>query len=474
MSITDNDGDLLAMARGLASNDYSSLGLVEHYLRRITRLDGKLNSYTNVMTERALAEARRADLSRSQGRVLGPLHGIPFAVKDVYDAEGEATTAGSPAFKNRVATRDATAVARLRGAGAILLGKLATHELTHGGVDLGLPWPPARNPWNLDYDPGGSSSGPGVAVASGLCAFALGTDTGGSIRKPAGMCGISGLKPTFGRVSRFGVMLNAASLDHCGPMARSASDCGVVLQAIAGRDTLDSVSASESVPDYIASVGKGIGGLRIGVVTHFWTEDLACLPAVREAMGQAIETLKQIGAKVSDLRLKSIAEYTEPKMTIQRFELFAAYGGDIRSRRAQFGPKMRNRMDDYARITEGAYRAAKQRQAELTAEMLRSMAGTDVLITAGPGPAELLADVAARIRAPAGDLTLPFNLTGFPAAVTCIGFTENDLPLSMQVVGRPFDEATVLQVANAYERATRWHLRHPFAEQKKNYEAASV
>ncbi len=474
MSITDSNGDLLAMARGLASNDYSSLDLVQHYLQRIARLDDKLHSYTNVMTERALSEARRADFSRLQGHTLGPLHGIPFGAKDVYDVEGEATTAGSPAFKNRVATRDATAIARLRGAGAILLGKLATHELTHGGVDFGLPWPPARNPWNLDYDPGGSSSGAGVAVASGLCAFALGTDTGGSIRKPAAMCGISGLKPTFGRVSRYGVMLNAASLDHCGPMARTASGCAVVLQAIAGRDTLDSVSAPASVPDYMASIGKGIDGLRIGVVSHFWTEDLPSLPPVREGMGQAIEMLKRIGAKVTDVRLKSIAEYTETKLTIQRFELFALYGQDIRSRRAEFGPKMRNRMDDYALITKEAYLAAKQRQAELTAEMLRSMADIDVLITAGPGPAEPLANVAARSGAPAGDLTLPFNLTGFPAAVTCIGFTEHDLPLSLQVVGKPFAEGTVLRVADAYERATRWHLRHPNVEQKKNYEAASV
>jgi len=337
-----------------------------------------------------------------------------------------------------------------------------------------LPWPPARNPWNLEYDPGGSSSGAGVAVASRLCAFALGTDTGGSIRKPAAMCGISGLKPTFGRVSRYGVILNAASLDHCGPMARTASDCAIVLQAIAGTDTRDSASASASVPDYIASIGKNIDGLRIGVVSHFWTEDLPSLPAVREGMGQAVETLRRIGAKVNDVRLKSIAEYTETKLTIQRFELFAAYGEDIRSRRAEFGPKIRNRMDDYALITQKAYRAAKQRQVELTADMLRSMADIDVLVTAGPGPAEPIAHVAARSGPSGGDLTLPFNLTGFPAAVTCIGFTEHDLPLSMQVVGRPFDEANVLRVADAYERATSWHRRHPNVEQKKNYEAASV
>ncbi|MGH6738927.1 MAG: amidase [Bradyrhizobium sp.] len=462
MRIVEGNDGLLTIASGLAHKDYSSVDLTLGYLEQIGRLDGNLHSFINVMADRALSDARLADQERAAGQLRGPLHGIPFAVKDVYDVQGVATTCGSPAFKNNVAKRDATAIARLRKGGAVLLGKLATHELTHGGVDFGLPWPPARNPWNLDYDPGGSSSGPGAAVAAGLCAFALGTDTGGSIRKPAGMCGVTGLKPTFGRVSRHGVMLNARSLDHCGPMAHTAADCAIVLQAIAGQDPLDSVSACENVPNYATAIGCDIRGTRVGVVSSFWLEDLPASATVRAGMLAAVQALKQLGAEVSEVKLRPISEYNATKLTIQRSELFAAYGRDLESRREQFGPNIRNRMDDYGLITAADYHTAKLHQSELTADMLRAMADVDVLVTAGPGPAALLADAAVRARgAASADLAMPFNLTGFPAIATCIGFADGDLPFSMQVIGRPFDELAVLRVADAYERATPWHLRRP-------------
>jgi len=462
MPILDSNDSLVTIASRLAHKDYSSVDLTSGYLERIERLDGNLHSFNNVMADRALSDARLADQERAVGQLRGPLHGIPFAVKDVYDVQGAVTTCGSPAFKNNVAKGDATAIARLRKGGAVLLGKLATHELTHGGVDFGLPWPPACNPWNLKYDPGGSSSGPGAAVAAGLCAFALGTDTGGSIRKPAGMCGITGLKPTFGRVSRHGVMLNAHSLDHCGPMAHTAADCAIILQAIAGQDSFDSVCATESVPDYATAIGNDIRGTRVGVVSSFWLEDLPASATVCAGMHEAVQTLKQLGAEVREVKLRPIAEYMATKLTIQRSELFAAYGRDIQSRREQFGPNIRNRMDGYDLITAADYHAAKLHQSELTADMLHAMADVDVLVTAGPGPAVLLADAAVRARAaPSADLALPFNLTGFPAIATCIGFTDGDLPFSMQIIGRPFDEFAVLSVADAYERATPWHLRRP-------------
>jgi aspartyl-tRNA(Asn)/glutamyl-tRNA(Gln) amidotransferase subunit A len=473
MPVTEPTDDLISIASRLARKDYSAVDLTRHYLGQIERLDGKLHSFIHLMADRALSEARDADDERAAGRSRSLLHGIPFAVKDVFDVQGVATTGGSPAFRDNVASHDSTAVARLRSAGAILLGKLATHELTHGGVDFGLPWPPACNPWNLDYDTGGSSSGPGAAVGAGLCAFALGTDTGGSIRKPAGLCGIAGLKPTFGRVSRFGVMLNAPSLDHCGPMARTARDCAIVLQAIAGQDLSDASSSFEPVPDYSASVGKDIRGLRVGVVSHFWTEDLPAGPDMCEGMQTAIEILKQLGAKVCDVRLRPISEFNEAKLNIQRPELFIAYGNYIRSRPQQFGPKLRHRMDNYERITAVDYLAAKQRQRELTTDMLRTMVDVDVLVTAGPGPASKLEDVAARSNLNVADLTLPFSLTGFPVMVTCIGFNKGGLPFSMQIVGKPFDECAVLRVADAYERATPFNLRRPKIY-AGTYEAAVV
>jgi aspartyl-tRNA(Asn)/glutamyl-tRNA(Gln) amidotransferase subunit A len=461
MSIVPRNDDLGTIAARLAREEYSSVELTRGYLDEVERIDGTLGSYVSIMAERALSDACVADEERAAGRLRGPLHGIPFAVKDVYDVQGVLTTGGSPAFRGNVAKRDATVVARLRQAGAVLLGKLATHELTHGGVDLGLPWPPARNPWHLDHDPGGSSSGPGVAVAAGLCAFAMGTDTGGSIRKPAGMCGITGLKPTFGRISRHAVMLNAASLDHCGPMARSAADCAIVLQAIAGHDPLDAASAAEPVPNYAAAIGQAIRGLRVGVVSN-WTEDLQVPKVVRDGLEDAVAVLRQLGASVGGIKLRPVGEYTAAKLTIQRSELFAAYGLDIRDRRQEFGPNIRNRMDDYESITPDEYRAAKLRQRELSTDMLDAMANIDVLVTAGPGPAPLLADAAVRARSkPGSDLTLAFNLTGVPALATCIGFSDGGLPFCMQVVGHPFDEETVFRVADAYERATVWQHRRP-------------
>jgi aspartyl-tRNA(Asn)/glutamyl-tRNA(Gln) amidotransferase subunit A len=461
MAVPEVKSGVSGVAKLLADKKISSTELTEHYLERIGRLDGELHSFIHVMAESALSAAKLADAERSAGGPVGPLHGVPFAVKDVYDAAGVVTTGGSAAFKDKMASRDSTAIARLRGAGAILLGKLGTHELTHGGVDFELPWSPARNPWNINYDPGGSSSGSGAAVAADLCAFALGTDTGGSIRKPAGMCGIAGLKPTFGRVSRFGVMLNAASMDHCGPMAHTAADCAMVLQAIAGHDPLDAASSAVPVPNYSAAIGKDIRDMRIGVVSHFWTEDLPAGPDMREGMQAVVETLKQLGAGISDVRLKPVAEFNEAKLNIQRPELFFAYGRDIRSRPQQFGPNLRHRMENYEQITAVDYLAARKRQSELTADMLHAMADFDVLVTAGPGPASKLDDVAARTNLNVADLTLPFSLTGFPVMATCIGFTRGDLPFSMQIVGKPFDESAVLRVADAYERATAWHLRRP-------------
>jgi aspartyl-tRNA(Asn)/glutamyl-tRNA(Gln) amidotransferase subunit A len=461
MSRSTLDNTVPAVARLLAERQISAAELVDHYLDRISQVDGALHSYVEVLGDEARAAAKRADETRMAGRATSPLHGVPFAVKDVFDAKGVATTAGSASLKDNIAKRDSTAVARLREAGAILLGKLATHELTHGGVDFDTPWPPARNPWNLEYDPGGSSSGPGAAVAAGLCTFALGTDTGGSIRKPAGNCGIAGLKPTYGRVSRYGVMLNAPSLDHCGPIARTAAGCAPVLQAIAGRDPLDPESSLEPLANYGEAIGKDIRGVRVGSVAHFWRDDLPIAKDVMLGMESALATLAELGADVRDVKLKPIAEFNEIKLNIQRPELFHNYGEAIRSAPEQFGPRLRNRMNGYETIPAVEYLKARERQRELAADMLTSMSDFDVLVTAGPGPAAKIRDVAARSNLNIADLTLPFSLTGFPVIAICIGFTPEGLPFSMQIVGKPFDELSVLRVADAYERATPWHRRVP-------------
>jgi aspartyl-tRNA(Asn)/glutamyl-tRNA(Gln) amidotransferase subunit A len=457
----ESTGTIAAAAAMLARKQISVSDLIGFYLDRIERLDHKLHAFVAVTRQRALDAARAADAEIRERGPRGPLHGIPFAVKDVYDVAGLSTTAGSKAFLNNVAISNATAVSRLEDAGAILLGKLATHELTHGGVDAGLPWPPVRNPWNTDHDSGGSSSGAGAAVAAGLCCFALGTDTGGSIRKPAGLCGIAGLKPTFGRVSRKGVMLNASSLDHCGPLAWTARDCALVLQTIAGVDELDPDTHHQPDPAFLERLDRSIEGFRIGVASHFWESDLAVDPQVIEALKEALGVFKSLGARIEDIRLASLAEYNAPKVTIQRAEIFATYGDELRRRPEDFGPRLRSRMVDYDKISAVDYVKAQRRRVELTAQMKKAMSGFDVLVTAGPGPAPRLDHVLGQSRAEGVDLTLAFNMTGFPAISICDGFTRQGLPLAMQIVGKPFEEARLLQIAHCYENATPWRASRP-------------
>ena len=325
----DDVGTIVTAGKLLSHGQISAVELTQFFLDRIQKFDARLHSFITVAHDRALAAAKAADDEILAGAWRGPLHGIPFAVKDVYDVAGLVTTGGSKAFARNPARCTATAVARLEAAGAILLGKLATHELTHGGVDDELPWPPVRNPWNTEYDSGGSSSGAGASVAAALCSFALGTDTGGSIRKPAAMCGVTGLKPTFGRVSRMGVMLNASTLDHCGPMASTALDCAIVLQAIAGRDEADPESSERPVPDFSGSIEQPIRGFHIGVVRHFWERDIAVDPEVGTAVDSALEVFKQLGADINNVDLDSLGDYHAVMTTIQRPELHATYGEEL-------------------------------------------------------------------------------------------------------------------------------------------------
>ncbi|MGZ5138713.1 MAG: amidase, partial [Burkholderiales bacterium] len=265
---------LAEAARLIETRAISPVELTQAVLNRIEAFDGAINAFNTVVAERALRQARDAERKILAGHYGGPMHGIPFGAKDIYDTAGILTSGYSRAFLNNVPSTDATAIARLYKSGAVLIGKLATHELANGGPSFDLPWPPARNPWNTEHFTGGSSTGPAAAVAAGFLPAALGTDTGGSIRIPAALCGVTGLKPTYGLVSRTGVIPHSFSLDHCGPLAWTVEDCAIMLQVIAGHDPLDPVSADRPVPDYRAALNEDIRGLRIGVVRHFWEEDL--------------------------------------------------------------------------------------------------------------------------------------------------------------------------------------------------------
>jgi aspartyl-tRNA(Asn)/glutamyl-tRNA(Gln) amidotransferase subunit A len=459
----DRDVLTISGARELiASGTLSSTELTSICLDRITNLDPHLNSFVFVNADQALARARNADEELRQGLYRGPLHGIPYALKDVFDVAGVTTTGGSRAFCRNIATGNAAVVDRLDEAGAIFLGKLATHELTHGGVSADLPWPPAHNPWNIEHDTGGSSTGAGAAVATGLCLFALGTDTGGSVRSPAALCGVTGLKPTYGRISREGVMLNSYTLDHCGILTWTVEDCVPVLDAVSDRDPHDTSSSNSILQCNGMAPNLAVSGARVGVVSNKWLEGAIVHPDVEARMAQAVTELQSLGANVSTIDLPSLQTYNACKLTIQRPEFFSLYGSLIQQRPDEFSVKLRNRVSGYDAITAVEYLEARRVRRLLRQEMVELMANVDVIVTPGSlAPAPRLRDSIARTDLNGPDITIPFNVTGFPAASICIGFASNGLPVAMQVIAKPFEELVLLQICGAYERATPWRNQRP-------------
>ncbi|WP_158922287.1 amidase [Acidisphaera sp. S103] len=454
LSITD-------AARLIEQRRLSPVDLTQAYLDRIAAYDPQLNAYLLVTADRALDAARDAETEIAAGRYRGPMHGIPFALKDIYCTNGIRTTCHSRTRETYVPGFDATTVAKLHQAGAVLLGKLSTHEFAHGGPSFDLPWPAARNPWNREYATGGSSSGSGAAVAAGLAPGALGSDTGGSIRNPAGLCGLVGLKPTYGLVSRSGVFTNSFSYDHAGPMAWTVEDCAIMLQAIAGHDAKDPASARHPVPDYRAELSAGVKGLRIGVLRHLYEDDIPVPASLKAALDQAYDVLRGLGATVEDARIRPASDYHAVKITGAETELFAVHEPVLRTRLNDFGADFLGRALGALLISGPDYMQASRQRRVMIDEMAPLYAKYDVLVTAGPGPASRLDAWRTLSFWRNNNITAPFNVTGSPALVQCIGFTDDGLPLSMQVVGRPFADATVLRVAKAYEDATPWRQRRP-------------
>ena len=447
--------------RLIAARRLSPVELARAFLTRIEALDPRINAYLLVTAERALDQARRAEAEIMAGRHRGPLHGIPYALKDIYCTAGIRTTGHSRAAREFVPTEDAATVERLEAAGAVLLGKLATHEFAHGGPSFDLPWPPARNPWDPARFTGGSSSGSGAAVAAGLAMGALGSDTGGSIRSPAALCGIVGLKPTYGLVSRRGVWTNSYSFDHAGPMAWTAEDCALVLQAIAGHDPLDPASAAKSVPDYRAALTRDIRGLRIGVLRHQFEAEAPVPSAVRAALDEALAVLRGLGAELEEVRIRPAQDYADVKIIGAESELYAVHEAGFRADLGLFGEDFLGRALAAVLIRAEDYVNSQRERRAMVDEAKPLWARFDALVTAGPGPAPLL-DAWRTIHFwQKTSLTAPFNVLGCPALAQCIGFSAEGLPLSMQVAGRPFDDATVLRIADAYERATPWRARRP-------------
>ena len=449
-------------ARRIRTKDLSPVELVQASLDRIATVDEQLHAYVLVLAEQALVAARRAETEIAAGDYRGPMHGIPIGLKDIYETAGVRTTGQSRLRQDHVPVADSTTAERLKAAGAVLTGKLTTHEFAFGGPSFDLPQPPARNPWDTARFTGGSSSGSAAAVAGGLCLGALGSDTGGSIRVPAGFCGIAGIKPTYGRVSRAGVFPLVYSMDHCGPMCWTAEDCALMLAAIAGPDPRDPTAADRPVPDYAAALTGNIKGLKVGLVRDFYEGDDATSPETVAAMNAAVAELEALGAIVEEARLSPLDAYHASAIVAILGEAYAIYQSDLQSRPELFGEMFRHRVLLGAFVGAGDHVQAARLRRQLTLEMGRALERYDVLVTAtlfGPAPPIEAVPKFYLIEKPL--LTTPANVTGLPALSVCCGFSGEGLPLGLQIIGRRFDEATVLRVGDAYERATPWRQRRP-------------
>ena len=444
-----------AAAAAIAARRLSPVELMEALLARIGRLDARLHAFTRLDADAALAAARAAEAEIAAGRPRGPLHGVPVGIKDIIDVAGLPTTCHSKILLDNVARADAAAVARLRGAGAIVLGKLSTHEFAIGGPSFDLPFPPARNPWNPDRHPGGSSSGSGAGVAAGFFPLALGTDTGGSVRNPASACGIVGLKPTYGLVSRRGVFPLSFTLDHVGPMTRTVADNALLLDAIAGHDPADPGSAPGPAGPYGRLLDRSIAGMRIGFVRHFHEADMPADPEVSAALEEVAAALGREGARISPVTLPSLNEFAAVNRIILNSEAWSIHAPWLRSRPGDYGQLGRRRLMAGAFIPAGDYVGAQRRRREMIAAVEEAFRDVDILLCASSmDPASRIEDHEETARTYPRQARTPFNVTGHPALAMLSGLSRNGLPLSAQFAGRYFEDATVLRAAAAWERAS--------------------
>jgi aspartyl-tRNA(Asn)/glutamyl-tRNA(Gln) amidotransferase subunit A len=449
-------------AAAYAQKRLSPVELVQSLIARIEKLNPQLNAFIDIGAERALDAARVAEKEIHAGRTLGPLHGVPVALKDIIDIAGLRTSCHSKLMQKHIAHGDAAVVSRLRAAGAILLGKLSLHEFAYGGPSFDLPFPPARNPWNRNHHPGGSSSGSGAAVAAGLAPLSLGTDTGGSIRNPAGACGVVGLKPTYGLVSRRGVFPLSYTLDHIGPLARSVKDIALLLDAISGHDPADPGSAATQAHDFSRDLERGVRGVRVGVVRHFYQHDMQADPEMSAGIEECIRVLEREGATTCDVDLPPLLEVNGVQRVILMSESWAVHAAWLREQPESYAASTRRKLMSGAFLTAEDYVQAQRCRGQMIAAVNDAFKDVDVLVTANAmEPACRIDDEESVNRTYSRQARSPFNLTGHPAIAMMSGLSKTGLPLSVQLVGRHYDEGTLLRVAKAYERASEWAKRRP-------------
>lgn len=455
------------LGRLYRSGDLSPVEVVAETLRRIERRDPRLNAYLTVTGEHALAQARRAEAAIRSGRWLGPLHGVPYAAKDLLDTRGIRTTVGSKILAAHVPERDAAVIEKLSAAGAVLLGKTGLHEWAYGITSANPHFGPVRNPWATDRIPGGSSGGSAAALAAALCSFSLGSDTGGSIRIPAALCGVAGLKPTFGRISRYGAFPLGHTLDTLGPFALTVEDTALVYAALAGCDPRDPVSAT--APPELPTLEREprLDGVVVGVPTRFYCENLA--PDVDSAFKSALRAFEDLGARLLEVDVPDVAAANSWHRLILLAEASSVHRRRLEERREDFGDDVRALLDQGRMVLATDYLDAQRNRRLFCRSFDAVLARADVLaMPAVPVPTarigELELDIAGRrenVRLATTRNIRALNLTGLPVVSVPCGFHSDGLPIGLQVVGRKFDEAQALRVGHAYERATDWHARTP-------------
>jgi aspartyl-tRNA(Asn)/glutamyl-tRNA(Gln) amidotransferase subunit A len=462
------DWTLEGLAAAIRAGKISPVEATRACLARIDRLDGGLRAFITVDEAGALETARRLEAEQGRGAWRGPLHGVPLAFKDLCFIRGLPTSCGTRTAEYFQAEQDCTVVSRLVAAGAVTLGKLNMTELAMGPFGDNAHHGHAQNPWRAGHCTGGSSSGSAVAVAGRLALGAVGSDTGGSIRLPAAACGIVGLKPTYGRVSRAGAMPLSWSNDHLGPMARTVRDCALLLQVMAGPDALDATSSVEPVPDYGAALGRSVAGLRVGVVENYFFQGIDT--EMEAGVRRAVDAIARLGARVSEIPVPDPQTMSDVTNIVSRSEASTIHARLFRERPDEIQPVVRSRLELGMQISAYDYLQALRLRARLTRAFIAQVfADVDLLVAPViPEPAPSLAHATV---GPLHELvtrqgrfsrfTRPFNGLGLPALSVPCGFSAAGLPLAFQIVGRPFDEPTVLRLGDAYQQATDWHTRHP-------------
>jgi aspartyl-tRNA(Asn)/glutamyl-tRNA(Gln) amidotransferase subunit A len=446
----------------LRTKKLSPVEYAKALIDRIERYDRNLNAFLCFTPEIALQDAHNAEAEIMRDNWRGPLHGVPYGLKDIVDYAGLPTTAHSKILKDNIAKAHATVTQKLRAAGGVFMGKLSTHEFAIGGPSFDLPWPPARNPWNRDHFCGGSSSGAGTATGAGLLPAAIGTDTGGSVRNPASMCGVVGMKATYGVVSRRGVIPLSYSLDNVGPLTRTARDNALMLDVIAGYDSLDPGSANRAVGGYTAALGRGVKGLKVGVIRHFYARDTKADPEMVAGIETAVQKLAELGAQIREITTAPLAEYAACNRTILTSEAFAVHEKWMQERPQDYGALARERLMAGAFVRAADYVNATRLRRKMADAFHALFVDIDVAITASSmDPACRIDDAQAIAYTYARQARAPFNVTGSPALAVPVGFSKSGLPLAMQIIGKPYSEALIYGVADAYERATEWTTMHP-------------